>query len=115
MEIRDNLLARIAEAEREGWLGEVEGLWVSLAGAEEKRARQPHGHAATSRALPGKGTLLDGDANWAPQAHERMESPARADIQRPLRTYPQHWPRNRQFGEGVINQGLYAGCTGLSD
>ncbi|WP_327242452.1 site-specific integrase [Streptomyces sp. NBC_01320] len=35
-EIRDNLLARIAEAEREGWLGEVEGLRVSLAGAEEK-------------------------------------------------------------------------------
>jgi hypothetical protein len=25
-EIRDNLLDRIAEAEREGWLGEVEGL-----------------------------------------------------------------------------------------
>ncbi|WP_232247373.1 hypothetical protein [Kitasatospora azatica] len=32
--IRDNLIARIAEAEREGWLGEVEGLRVSLAGAE---------------------------------------------------------------------------------
>ncbi|MER5915719.1 hypothetical protein ABT124_36145 [Streptomyces sp. NPDC001982] len=29
-EIRDNLVARIAEAEREGWLGEVEGLRVSL-------------------------------------------------------------------------------------
>ena len=25
-EMRDNLIARIAEAEREGWLGEVEGL-----------------------------------------------------------------------------------------
>ncbi|WP_405675566.1 hypothetical protein OG292_07955 [Streptomyces sp. NBC_01511] len=36
VEIRDNLLARIAEAEREGWLGEMEGLRVSLAGAEEK-------------------------------------------------------------------------------
>ncbi|MDQ1013274.1 hypothetical protein QFZ82_007759 [Streptomyces sp. V4I23] len=36
VEIRDNLTARIAEAEREGWLGEVEGLRVSLAGAEEK-------------------------------------------------------------------------------
>ncbi len=36
-EIRDNLIARIAEAEREGWLGEVEGLHVSLAGAEDKR------------------------------------------------------------------------------
>lgn len=35
-EIRDNLIARIAEAETEGRLGEVEGLQVSLAGAEEK-------------------------------------------------------------------------------
>ena len=31
-----NLLDRIAEAEREGWLGEVEGLQVSLAGADDK-------------------------------------------------------------------------------
>jgi hypothetical protein len=35
-DIRDNLIARIAEAEREGWLGEVEGLQVSLAGAQDK-------------------------------------------------------------------------------
>ncbi|MFD6995899.1 hypothetical protein ACFWA5_06355 [Streptomyces mirabilis] len=38
-EIRDNLIARIAEAEREGRLGEVEGLPVTLAGAEEKLAQ----------------------------------------------------------------------------
>ena len=36
VEIRDNLKARIAEAERQGWRGEVEGLQVSLAGTEEK-------------------------------------------------------------------------------
>ncbi|NUS10277.1 MAG: hypothetical protein HOY69_02530 [Streptomyces sp.] len=36
VEIRDNLLDRIAEAELEGWLGEIEGLRVSLAGAESK-------------------------------------------------------------------------------
>ena len=30
------LIARVAEAKREGWLGEVEGLAVSLAVAEEK-------------------------------------------------------------------------------
>ncbi|MGH3504585.1 MAG: tyrosine-type recombinase/integrase [Nocardioidaceae bacterium] len=36
VEIRDNLIARIAEANREGWLGEVEGLQVSLAAAEDK-------------------------------------------------------------------------------
>ena len=44
-EIRDNLHARIAEAEREGWLGEVEGLKVSLAGAETSspRSTRPYG------------------------------------------------------------------------
>jgi hypothetical protein len=36
VEIRDNLRARIAEAEREGWLGEVEGLQIDLAGAYDK-------------------------------------------------------------------------------
>jgi len=38
-EIRDNLAARIAEAEREGWLGETEGLKISLAGAQDKLAQ----------------------------------------------------------------------------
>jgi integrase len=36
LDIRDNLIARITEAEQEGWLGEIEGLQVSLASAEEK-------------------------------------------------------------------------------
>lgn len=35
-EIRDNLTARIAEAEHEGWQGEVSGLQISLAGANSK-------------------------------------------------------------------------------
>ncbi|MFF4731086.1 hypothetical protein ACFY3M_38355 [Streptomyces mirabilis] len=35
-DIRDNLVARIAEAEREGWLGEMDGLSVSLAAAEDE-------------------------------------------------------------------------------
>jgi hypothetical protein len=30
---------RITEAEREGWLGEAEGLKISLAGAEDKLAQ----------------------------------------------------------------------------
>jgi len=38
-EIRDNLTARIAEANREGWAGEAEGLQISLAGAEDKLAQ----------------------------------------------------------------------------
>jgi hypothetical protein len=39
VDIRDNIIARIAEAEREGWLGEVEGLQISLAGANDKLAQ----------------------------------------------------------------------------
>ena len=38
-EIHDNLIARIAEAEREGWHGEIEGLKISLAGADDKLAQ----------------------------------------------------------------------------
>ncbi len=36
LEIRDNLRQRIEEAEQQGWLGEAEGLKVSLTAAEEK-------------------------------------------------------------------------------
>ncbi|MFE7867385.1 tyrosine-type recombinase/integrase [Streptomyces bacillaris] len=39
VEIRDNLLDRIVEAEREGWLGELEKLHNRLAGAESKLAQ----------------------------------------------------------------------------
>jgi hypothetical protein len=39
MEIRDNLEARIIEAKREGWLGEVEGLQVSYSGVKDKLAQ----------------------------------------------------------------------------
>ncbi|MGW7042161.1 hypothetical protein ACWGDT_05470 [Streptomyces avermitilis] len=38
-EIRDTLLARILEAEREGRLGEIEGLQSGLTHAEEKIAQ----------------------------------------------------------------------------
>jgi hypothetical protein len=38
-EIRQNLQDRITEAQTEGWLGEVEGLAVSLAAVEEKIAQ----------------------------------------------------------------------------
>ena len=37
--IRDNLQARIAEAECEGWTGEAEGLRVSLSAANNKIAQ----------------------------------------------------------------------------
>ncbi|GCA97472.1 MULTISPECIES: site-specific integrase [Mycolicibacterium] len=39
IEIRDNLRARIDEARRESWLGEVEGLQISLAGTNQKLAQ----------------------------------------------------------------------------
>ena len=39
VEIRDNLIERIGEAESNGWLGEAEGLRVSLDGAREKLAQ----------------------------------------------------------------------------
>lgn len=55
VEIRDNLLARIDEAQREGWLGEVEGLKVSLAGAEEKLAqvdRRTRPHSTVHLGIP---------------------------------------------------------------
>jgi hypothetical protein len=38
-EIRDNLTARIAEAEQHGWLGEAENLRTSLVHAEDKLAQ----------------------------------------------------------------------------
>ncbi|MFJ5118330.1 hypothetical protein [Kitasatospora sp. NPDC088548] len=59
-EIRDNLLARIAEAEREGWLGEVEGLKVSLAGAEDKLAQIDRQSQKTTISL-GMPTTRSGD------------------------------------------------------
>ncbi|MEV6145204.1 hypothetical protein [Streptomyces sp. NPDC051992] len=55
-EIRDNLIDRIAEAEREGWLGEVDGLSVSLAAAEGKltqlEAEQTRSSAVVPLGLP---------------------------------------------------------------
>lgn len=39
IEIRDNLNARVTEANNEGWHGEVEGLQISLAGANNKLAQ----------------------------------------------------------------------------
>jgi integrase len=55
IEIRDNIHARIAEAEREGWLGEIEGLQVSLAGATNKIAQldqHVNNHAVVELGVP---------------------------------------------------------------
>jgi integrase len=54
--IRDNLIARIGEAEREGWAGEAEGLKVSLAAASNKLAQieitTARRHEAVSLGMP---------------------------------------------------------------
>ena len=42
IDIHDNLVDRIAEAERQGWVGEAEGLRVSLAAAKDKLAQLDH-------------------------------------------------------------------------
>ena len=39
MDIRDNLTVRIDEARREGWIGEAEGLKVSLTAVNAKLAQ----------------------------------------------------------------------------
>lgn len=36
IDIRDNLIARIGEARENGWLGEADGLQISLTGARQK-------------------------------------------------------------------------------
>jgi len=54
-EIHDNLIDRIAEAEREGWRGEAEGLKISLAGARDKLAqidRRPQPAAPVNVGIP---------------------------------------------------------------
>lgn len=57
-EIRDNLIARISEAEREGWHGEIEGLKVSLVGADDKLAQIDRRTKASPRVDLGMPTFL---------------------------------------------------------
>lgn len=65
VEIRDNLTARVGEAERDDWSGEVEELQISFAGAENKLARSTVGgpRASLNRCDPGPAThnRLPGD------------------------------------------------------
>lgn len=57
-EIRDNLIARISEAEREGWLGEIEGLKISLTGAADKLAQIDRRSTPTNHTDLGMPTFL---------------------------------------------------------
>lgn len=73
-EIRDNLVARIAEAEREGWLGEVEWLKMSLAGAEYKLAQLD---AEQTRRATAVGLGMPAFAQIATRTSDVQEPPAR--------------------------------------
>jgi hypothetical protein len=75
-EIRDNLTARIAEAEREGWLGEAEGLKISFARG-------------------GKGTCP-----WPPASQPPETRPGK--LNRPV-NQDQAWPRAGQAGAFGMN------------
>ena len=61
-EIRDNLIARIAEAEREGWLGEIEGLKISLTGANDKLTQIDRRCATSKQVNLGMPTFLQATA-----------------------------------------------------
>ncbi|NUP21927.1 MAG: hypothetical protein HOZ81_38865 [Streptomyces sp.] len=50
-EIRDYLLARLTKAAREGWVGEIEKLEISLAGAQDKLALLDAEQARTRRTV----------------------------------------------------------------
>jgi integrase len=83
-EIRDNLTARIAEADREGWAGEAEGLKISLAGAEDKlaqidrRTRTP-GPRRTRNARPHPHPRHELNTANQPKNHDHFLSSENAD------------------------------------
>ncbi len=69
-EIRDNLSARITEAEREGWHGEIEGLKISLAGAHEKLAQIDNRPHPLNVRIPVRQRALAPVAPSTPTAHD---------------------------------------------
>jgi Phage integrase family len=62
-DIRASLIARIAEAEREGWTGEAEGLKISLAAADARLAEaDARRDTATDLGMPAFPDILAGSA-----------------------------------------------------
>jgi len=62
-DIRASLIARIAEAEREGWTGEAEGLKVSLAAADARLAEAgARRNTAADLGMPAFPDILAGSA-----------------------------------------------------
>ena len=107
-EIRDNLHDRITEAEREGWPGEVEGLKVSLAGAETNSPRStrpsggkpppsisayPHSPASSRQQRhPGSLTGKPRKKVQTPQFRERRRPGRSTAAGSSPRTSPPTWP-----------------------
>ncbi len=90
-EIRDNLTARIAEAEREAWAGEVEGLKISLAGAASRDSTVPAKALRTGTAVrprPGSSAsrMPTAAATLVGHAVSRERGPVAAGL--PLRRAP---------------------------
>ncbi len=72
-QIRDNLLARIAEAESHHWYGEAEGLKVSLAGANTKLAQMDQISASrTKNVQPGIPSFTDTAAHTGPPRQQNQ-------------------------------------------
>ncbi len=65
IEIIDNPNARLAEANDRGWLGEIEGLIASLAGAAQKLATMPRA------SVSGETSIQLGPARQAPKGAAR--------------------------------------------
>ena len=72
VEIHENLIARIIEAKREGWLGEVQGLQISLAGAEDKLAQ-------IDKRPNGRGTVHLGTPTMAQSTEQAETQPGKPD------------------------------------
>ena len=115
-EIRDNLLARIAEAEREGWHGETEGLQISLTGVRDKLSQitaTPHPvslgmprlprhrrqakptQLSTQRPRHPRGAQAPSSENLQDLAGQRRMGPRREHRRRPRRLDPPPRPRRR--------------------
>jgi Phage integrase family len=72
IQIRDNLIARITEAESHRWLGEAEGLKVSLAGAHAKLAQMDQITARRSNTVQlGLPTFTDTAGRTSTNPHDR--------------------------------------------
>ena len=92
-EIRDNLTARIAEAEREGWLGEIEGLKISLAGASDKLAqidRRSQPATPVDIGMPALGRITGDAGRFQDDSRQRFSHDARSTSLLGS-TWPQLW------------------------